>query len=215
MFILQEPIPFCATDSFEVDYAQEKFSTKIQQGEHRMEHLIVFPIGNSHRGRLRKLMDDAAKVTGIAPPYLRLPPHVSVCSPLSGINERALVQAISEEVAQARQTRMTIAGSLFPFGKHYIVCPVHTTLAAASLWSGILARVSRLSGYEADEHEGDNTLHATIAARTSEVFDAVWPTLEKVYIRPMTIPLKYVVLYRKLEAVSQNWKRITTFSIPA
>ncbi|MHB8913542.1 MAG: hypothetical protein ACYC4I_00835 [Minisyncoccota bacterium] len=160
-------------------------------------------------------MDDAAKVTGTIQPYLRLPPHVSVRGPLSGINEQALVRVISAEVAQARQTRMTIAGSLFPFGEHYVVYPVQTTLSTASLWSGILSRVSRLSGYKASEHEGDNTLHVTIAARTSQVFDAAWPILEKVYIRPMTIPLKYVVLYRKLEVGSQNWKRITTFSIPA
>ena len=181
-----------------------------------MEHLIAFPILDPHRERLRRLMDDAAEVTGLSPPYLRLPPHVSARRPFSGVDERELVRTISLEVARAHQTRMTIAGSLFPFGKQYIVCPVQTTLWAASLWAGILARVADLPGYadSEDEYEGDNTLHVTVAAKTSRVFDTVWPALKTMDVRPMTIPLRHVVLYRKLEAGLQNWKKAATFAIP-
>ena len=183
-----------------------------------MEHLIAFPILDPHRESLRRLMDDAAEVTGLSPPYLRLPPHVSARRPFSGVDEQALVRAISLEVARAHQTRMTLAGSLFSFGTHYIVCPVQTTLWAASLWAGILTRVAGLHGYTDgdNEYEGDNTLHVTVAAKTSRVFDTVWPVLKSVYVRPMTIPLRQVVLYRKLGSGSQkqNWKKAATFAIP-
>lgn len=175
------------------------------------KHLIVFPVPPPYGHRLKHLMDEVAKVTGIYPPHWRLPPHITICKPQSGLDERALKSILYNETRLATQAQVTITG-LFPFKKHYVVCNVHTTQTIAQLWAGITSRVSLLSGYKRDEHEGKNTLHITIAERTSRVFDRAWPTLCKMHVKPMTVPLEQVILYKQRES---RWEIQEIFNLPA
>lgn len=173
-------------------------------------HLIVFPVPPPYSHRLTQLMDDVANVTGIPAPHWRLPPHISVCKPLVGLDERALKNILYNEAQLVTQAQVSVTG-LFPFGTHYIVCNVHATQTVAQLWAGITSRVSLLSGYKRDKYDGSNTLHITIAERTSHVFRKVWPTLREMRVKPMTMPLEQVVLYKKR---NNRWEVLETFNLP-
>ncbi|MBU6388626.1 hypothetical protein KGQ72_02010 [Patescibacteria group bacterium] len=134
--------------------------------------------------------------------------------PLTGIDEGVLTNLIRGATLQMKQTRITVSG-LHPFGKQYIILPVHATRDTAALWVGINDILSRLPEYEHGKYDGDNTLHITVAEKTSAVFDRSWPAIqEKVKVEPMTIPLTRVALCRKLEKEGR-WELVEQFPIPA
>lgn len=176
------------------------------------KHLIMFPIPHPYRKELCRLMDRVASETGIPAPHMKLPPHVTFHRPLEGISETTLQKLITSTTLRMRQTRITV-NSLFPFGKHYIVLPVQATRSVAALWVGINNLLSRLPEYEHGEYDDDNTLHITVAAKTSAVFDTAWPTIQKIHVKPMVIPLRTIVLCRKTEG-GEKWETMQKFHIP-
>src|SRR3989344_2134567 len=176
------------------------------------EYLILFPIPNPYRRELCRLMDQISYQTEIPPPYQKLMPHITFHRPLTGVGGPALKNIIASTALRMKQTRITLS-SLFPFGKHYIVLPVQATRSVAALWVGINDLVSRLPEYEHGTYDDDNTLHVTVAAKTSDVFDEAWPEIEKMRVKPMMIPLQTIALYLKSEAEGK-WKEVEKFHIP-
>jgi len=176
------------------------------------KHLVLFPVPNPFCGQICKIEDRIAHETGINPPYVKLPPHMTFHRPIAGLNERTLVNLIASATLQVRQTRITVS-SLFPFGKHYIVMPEQSTRTVAALWNALNDLVSRLPEYEHGEYDGDNALHITVAEKTTPVFDRVWPTVRKIEIEPMTIPLREIALCRK-PIEGGRWVKVASFPIP-
>ncbi len=177
------------------------------------KYLVLFPIPNPFARRICRLMDDVAAITGLQPPYHKLLPHVTLHRILMGVDERVLKNLVASATLQVRQTTVTLH-SLLPFGKRYVVLPVHLTRSAASLWVCINDLLSRLPEYEHSEYDADNTLHITVAAKTTPVFDHAWPLIQKIPVEPMTIPLRTIALYRK-PAAGGRWEAVETFSLPS
>ncbi len=177
------------------------------------KYLIPFPVPDPFKGRICELQDAVATITNISPPYWRLAPHVTFHRPLTGISENVLKNIVGSAVLQMRQTRITLH-ALYPFGKHYIVLPVQATRAVASLWVEINNLLRRLPEYEHGEYDDDNTLHVTIAEKTTPVFDRAWPAVRKIPFEPITVPLRSVALWRK-SAEGGAWETVEAFNIPA
>ncbi len=176
------------------------------------KYLISFPIPDPFCGQLCLEMEKVASITGIPPPFWQLEPHMTFHRPLLGIDEGLVKNLVTSATLQMRQTRITLSG-LFPFGEHFIVRPVQATRSVAALWVEINNLLSRLPEYEHGEYDGDNTLHVTIAQKTSAVFDRSWPEIRKIEVKPMTIPLRSIALYRK-PAAGGRWESIASFPIP-
>lgn len=177
-----------------------------------MKHLILFPIPDSD-GKLRLAMDGVASITGMNPPYHKLPPHMTFHRPLTKINEEVLRNIVRSVTLQMKQTRITLGG-LHAFGKQYIVLTVYATRNAAALWVGINDLLSRLPEYEHGKYDGDNMLHVTVAAKTSAVFDRSWPLIqERIKVEPMVIPLTMIALCRK-PVDGGRWELVEKFRIP-
>lgn len=176
--------------------------------------LVLFPIPEPHCSVLCRFMDEVAEHTKLPPPYIKIPPHITFHRPIAGIEQGALEDIVTSSSLQIKQTRITVS-SLFPFGKQYMVLPVHATLGLVSLWVGLNNFLSRLPEYVHSEFDVDNTLHITIAGKTSAVFDDVWPAVNKLSVPNLTIPVKKIELHRKLiDRDDKLWERVASFSIP-
>jgi len=174
-------------------------------------HLLVLPIPDPQDGKIRDLMDKIAAHTGLSAPHVKLPPHVTVYRPLTGMDETLLVQAIEGVVQKNKPTSM-ILGDLFPFGKHHVVLPVYVTRALAALWLDLNKALAGLPGYEADQYDNDNILHVTVAAKTSDVFEKAWPAVRNISVPSLSMPVRGIELYRK-PAGEGKWEKIRTFSL--
>lgn len=178
----------------------------------RHKYLVLFPIPTPFRERIEEIMDALAWHSGIAPPHRKLCPHVTFHRPIVGIDEKTLVELVTSMVLQSKRTRITVS-HLFPFGKHYIVLPVHATLSTALLWSGITSLLERIPEYEHGPYDRDNTLHITLAEKLTPVFDKVWPAVRNLSIEEMHIPLEKVELHRK-PTEGGVWEPLFEFPIP-
>ncbi|MCX6787619.1 MAG: 2'-5' RNA ligase family protein [Candidatus Kaiserbacteria bacterium] len=176
-------------------------------------YLILFLIPNPFCIRLCRLMDGITSITGLTPPYRNLPPHVTFHRPLTGIvDETVLKELLRDTVARMRQTRITLHG-LSTFEKQFVILPVQATRGAATLWVEIAKVLSQLPEYKPGEYDNDNTLHVTVAEKTSRIFDQVWPKIRNIETEIMHIPLQRIALYRK-PFEGGVWKQIATFPIP-
>jgi len=176
------------------------------------KYLILFPIPEPFNTELCVLMDEISTYTALPSPYKKLPPHVTFHRPLEGIDENLIKNLAQSMVLQIRQTRMTVS-HLFPFGKQFIVLPVHATRRLATLWVGINTLLSSLPEYEHGEFDHDNTLHITIAEKTTVIFDSIWKKIEQITINSMTIPVEKIEIYRK-PVLDGVWERILELTIP-
>lgn len=178
------------------------------------KYLILFPIPEPHRGDLCALMDEIAECTKLLPPYKNIPPHITFHRPISEIDLDSLVNIVRSSSLQIKKTRITVSG-FFPFGKQYIVLPVHATLSLASLWVEMNNLLSRLPQYVHGEFDMDNTLHITVARKISEIFHNVWPQIRQIPIPDFTIPLTHIELYRKgTDGEHKMWEKVESFPIP-
>ncbi|HTH92877.1 MAG TPA: hypothetical protein VL576_00120 [Candidatus Paceibacterota bacterium] len=181
----------------------------------KYKYIVIFPIPDPYLERIIEIMDIIALYTGIEPPYKRLVPHITFHRPIENIEEEVIKDFVKSMVLQMRRTRITIS-DLFPFGKQYIVFPVHATRAVAEFWVGINYLLSRLKEYVHGEFDHDNTLHISVAEKTSDVFDEVWPTIKKmVSFDPMNIPVGKIAIYRKPIDPSENgnWELVVHYLI--
>lgn len=174
------------------------------------KYLILFPIPEPYQVGICNIMDTIAVHTKIDPPYKKLDPHITFHRPITGIEERVIQNLVLSMSLQAKRTRITVSG-IYAFGKHYIVLPVHATHAIANLWVGIHKLFSSLPAYEHNEFDHDNTLHITLAEKTSAVFDRAWPLVHDMPFTEMTIPVEHIVLYKK--EPGGTWKKVTSYEL--
>jgi hypothetical protein len=176
------------------------------------KYLVLFPIPEPFNGQICLLMEKVASITGTQPPFWQLTPHMTFHRPLAGIDEDVLKNLVASAVLQMRRTRITLSG-LFPFGKQYIVLPAQATRSVASLWVEINNLLSRLPEYEHGPYDDDNTLHVTVASKTSAVFDRAWPAIQGIRVESMTIPLQTICVCKK-PIEGGKWENVASFSIP-
>lgn len=174
------------------------------------KYLILFPIPDPYKTRICQTMDEIALHTKIVPPYEKLLPHITFHRPITGIDERVIQNLVLSMSLQAKKTRITVS-SMYAFGRHYMVLPVHATHAIANLWVGIHKLLSSLPAYEHSEFDHDNTLHITLAEKTSNIFDEVWPKVRAIPFTEMTIPVEHIELYRKFEG--GIWEKVTSYEL--
>lgn len=175
------------------------------------KYVVIFPAPESAMLELHLLMDKIAEHTHISPPYKKMISHVTLHRPITGISEFKLKNLVESMALQMRQTRMTTCG-FFPFGKQYIVLPIQTTRGLAALWVGLNDLLARLPEYEHGEYDWDNTLHITVAEKTSAIFDEAWPKIKLIDIPTFTMLVDRVDLWRKPFA-GGFWEKIASFSI--
>ena len=178
----------------------------------KYKYLIVFPIPEPFNAEICLLMDKVSKYTKIPPPYKKLGPHITFHRPIEEVDEETIKNLTKSMVLQIKQTRVSVS-SFFPFGKQYVVLLAHATIRLATLWAGITKLVSCLPQYVHGEFDYDNTLHITIAEKTSGVFDSVWPKIKTLSIEPMTIPVERIVLYKK-PTDGGVWEKVEEYTIP-
>ncbi len=178
------------------------------------KYLILFPIPEPESSDLRALMDEVAECTKLQPPYKNIPPHITFHRPISEIDLDSLLNIVRSSALQIKKTRITVS-SFFPFGKQYVVLPVHATLSLASLWVELNNLLSRLPQYVHGEFDMDNTLHITVARKISGIFHNVWPQIRQIPIPDFTIPLTHLELYRKgIGSEHVVWEKVGSFPIP-
>ena len=182
-----------------------------QNGNCCRKYIIVSLIPEPFAYRLKRFMDEIASITRIDPPHQKFPPHVTLHPPLIVVNESDLHDLIRNTVLQVSGAKITVNG-LTAFGRNYIVLPVHQTQNVAQLWVGLTKRLSLLDGYTPAVRMKGRVLHVTVAKKTYRVFPQVWPKIRRLQVEPMTISLKEVALYRKING--DPWSRIETFQIP-
>ncbi len=176
------------------------------------KYLILFPIPEPFNTKLRLLMDSISERTAVPPPYKKLPPHITFHRPIEGVEESTIKNLVESMTLQIHQTRITV-NELFPFGKEFVVLPVHATRRLATLWVGINNLLSMLPEYEHGEFDHDNTLHITVAEKTSAIFDTVWKDIKQIAMEPMTIPVEAIEIHRKLIPIG-SWEKIAEYTIP-
>lgn len=178
------------------------------------KYLILFPIPEPHSSDLRAFMDEIAELTKLPPPYKEIPPHITFHRPVREIDPEILRYLIRSSSLQIRKTRITVSG-LFPFGKQYLVLPVHATLGLASFWVELNNLLSRLPRYVHGEFDTDNTLHITVARKVSDVFHNIWPKVCHIPVPRITAPVTHIELHRKeLGGQYGVWEKIDSFMIP-
>lgn len=174
-------------------------------------YFVAFDVPPPFDKKICRLMDWVATATSLEPSYLNLPPHVTFHPPVTGIRESVLHALITSVAFRMRPTHMRV-NALDHFGKHYIVLPVQSTQSVARLWVGINQLLRCLPEYEHGAYDDENTLHISVATKTSEVFDRAWPKIQQMRFEPMTIPVSELALYRK--PLGGVWQKIATFSFP-
>lgn len=172
--------------------------------------VVIFPIPEPYHAQLILLMDRVAAITGLPPPHHNLPPHVTFHRPLEGLDKDDVYSRVRSAILKIRQTRITVH-SLYPFGKHYIVLPVHATLTTSILWVSIAELLGILPEYRHEKYDGDNTLHISVATKTTDVFDHAWPRIARIPMESMTIPLTALSIYRK--GLGGGWAPWQSFAI--
>jgi hypothetical protein len=179
------------------------------------KYIVLFTVDAGYRSTICRLMDAVAKYTGIAPPYVKLPAHITFHRPIVGIDEETLECLVQSMALQIHQTRIRL-GQLDHFGKQFIVLPVIGTRRLNAFWVGINDLLSRLPSYEHGPFDEDNTLHVTIAEKTSHVFDKVWPLITDLRIEPTDIPVRHVEVWRKpLYDIEGRWEILRSFPLAA
>lgn len=177
--------------------------------DHR--YLILFPVPRSVRTQLIDLMNEIGKATRLRPPYKNLPPHVTFHRPITGINEKKIIDVVRSASLQIEPTRISVSG-IHNFGKQYMVLPVHATLSVARLWVRVNDLLSCLPNYEHGKFDNDNTLHITVAGGTSAVFDEAWPKVKQLPIPQLHIPVERMEIY-KSPIGRHFWRRVEKFEI--
>ncbi|MEI6022804.1 MAG: 2'-5' RNA ligase family protein [bacterium] len=155
-------------------------------------------------------MDKISIYTNIDPPYKKLCPHITFHRPIVGIDEQVIKNLVHSMSLQSKKTRITVSG-IYAFGTHYIVLPVHTTNAIAKLWTGIHKLLASVPEYEHGVFDHDNTLHITLAEKTSEVFTEIWPKVKNIYFTEITIPVENIELYKK--EPNGIWQKVSTYEL--
>lgn len=177
------------------------------------KYIIAFPIDEEpYLKTLRDLIDKVAKETGLPPIYEKMVPHITFHRPIENIDEEKIKNITKGAVLHIKQTRITVS-SIYNFGKNYIVLPVHSTKTVASLWININSILSQLPEYEHDKYDGDNTLHISIAEKTSEVFDKCWKNIKNIEFEEMNIPVKKISIFRK-NLSGGAWEILDEYEIP-
>ncbi len=171
----------------------------------KYKYLILFPIPKPYLKQIMDLMDIVALYTGTEPPYKNLIPHITFHRPIEGIEPEEIEDIVQSIVLQGKQTRIRI-NSIDSFGKEFIVIPAHGTVTVSELWIGILQTLRQHPQYFHGAFDNDNTLHITLAEKTSAVFDAIWSKICFLLTRGINIPLKKIAIYRKPIEQQGRWE---------
>ncbi len=176
------------------------------------KYIIIFPIDEEpYFSQICMLMDHVTKDTGIPPLYNKMVPHITFHRPIVGIDEEKIKNITKGSTLQTKQTRVTVS-NIHNFGKNYIVLPVHATKTVANLWISINSILSQLPEYEHDIYDGDNTLHITLAEKTSKVFDSCWKNIKEISFEEMDIPVKKISILKK--AINGgDWETVEEYDI--
>lgn len=174
------------------------------------KYLIALIVPEPFTTQLRQLMDKIESVTHIESPYKRLPPHITLHRPITGVDEQELKDMIRRVVSRMLPTHVELSGPS-PFGKRFVVLPVQPTLSLAWLWVELHAQMSRLPNHKPLGIDHKNTLHVTVAEKTSQVFNRIWPEIKKLQVKPISkVPVETVYLYRK-RVEEQIWEEVSVF----
>jgi 2'-5' RNA ligase len=177
------------------------------------KHLVLFPIKGEPGEKLIQVMDRMAELTGLPAPHEQLPPHVTFHKPIAGIEEQTVLNLVQSIALQTRQTRVTYEAHPFFLGKHYVVVRINPTIELASFWGEVSNLLSREPEYEHGPYDRDNTLHITLARKTTNVFDRIWGELNTWVLTPDEIVFDAVALYRK-PLTGGPWEQVTSVPIP-
>jgi hypothetical protein len=180
--------------------------------EHEYKYLVLFPVPKPHKVMIERLAEKVSAHTGLPSPYRgELGPHMTFHRPIEGIEEDVVLTLAKSVSLQCKPTRVTV-DRLAHFGKHYIVLPVQTTLANAYFWVRLTAIFAEQPEYEHGPFDFDNTLHISIASKTSEIFDKAWPMVRAISVSEMNIPMDKVALCRK-PLSGGDWEKIAEFNL--
>lgn len=175
------------------------------------KHIVIFALTGELLDRIKNYMDWIATYTKVAPPHLKLVPHVTFHRPIAGIDEQRLVKTVSGMTDLMYQTRMRYSG-LDCFGKNFIVLPIHATQPAAALWASITTLVSTFPGYAHGPYDHDNTLHVSLAGGICKTFDAAWPHIKKIEVEPRDILVDSLEIHRK-PIEGGSWELLQAFPL--
>jgi 2'-5' RNA ligase len=176
------------------------------------KYIIAYTIPHKHQGAIHELMDTIAIHTKLPSPYLSMPAHITFHRPIVGISEEKICKLVQSMVLQMKKTTVTLSG-IYSFGKHYMVLTVHATYQLATFWVGMKTLLSILPEYEHGEFDMENTLHITLAKKTSQVFDTAWPEVQKIVFDPIDVDIEHIDIYQKIN--DERWDRIARYSIAA
>lgn len=173
--------------------------------------LVLFPLPVPYRKEVKTFMDYVARYTELPPPYIDLPPHITFHRPITEIPFETLYHLVKGACTQARPARMTMDG-ISHFGSQYIVMPVHVTSQLAELWVQMKMLFERVAEYQHGPFDQDNTLHLTVARKTTGVFKRAWPHIKKLEVPELSVFVEYLEIHQK-PILGGTWKRVAIFPI--
>lgn len=176
-------------------------------------YLVLSPIPEPHRSSIEKIMDEISGYAGRAPLYTHIIPHITFHRPFEGVSEEKICASVERAASEAHKATFTL-GNPLPFGKHYVVLPVHVSLGLASLWVLVNRHLADLPAYKRGQYDFENTLHVTLAEKTAPVFDVLWKKVRNISIPEMKIRVDTLAVYRKpIAARDAEWKECASYSI--
>lgn len=132
--------------------------------------------------------------------------HVTLHRPFTLENPAqigAVVRSISEIIPK---TRLHYVG-VDRFGSRYVILPMVATYHAAQLWVGLGDRLKALPGYRHQDHDGDNTLHVSLASKVpGDALMRAWAAIRKMRVEPADLALTNVTVFRARNERGATWQ---------
>lgn len=180
------------------------------------KYIVLFPIPEPQRNVIHDLMFKISKCIGLEPPCKTIMPHITLHRPIRGGEETGekIIKIMRSSISGLKQTHTTIS-DISTFGKEYIVLRANVPLGLASLWVELNEALHKLPGYKQEEFDMENTLHITLASKTSKVFQKFYSSKNELYLpKKLIIPIENIALYRRPTAEENSkWERVKVFSL--
>lgn len=177
--------------------------------EQPMEYVVVGRLPEPARHSVQALTERVVAITRTLPSN-GLPPHLTFQRVATGIPPAAFMPRLERAVAATHRCSVTFEG-LDHFGPHYIVLRVRPTQQLGAMWGRIGEALSCLPNFQAEPFASENTLHVTLAAKTTRVFARAWPRVRRMRVAPIAFTLTRLDMYRREDA---EWTLFKEFLLP-
>lgn len=145
--------------------------------------------------------------------HLRMPisaepyqPHVTLHRPFTLENPYRIPTVVESIATLVPKARLRYVG-LDRFGDRDVLLPMVATYHAAQLWVSLGDLLKALPGYRHQDHDGDNTLHVSLASKVdAECLKRAWSSIARMHVEPADLTLTTITVFRALNEPGAQWQ---------